>query len=92
MPANRLPKSEKAKPTERVAGILGVGLDGDDGQHRITRTPEMVVVGGSADTHERMQDTAIYFSEALEKRGKTLATATVPEVADLLAKARDRAG
>lgn len=91
MPAKRLPKTKTAKPQARVAGILGVGLDGDDGQHRITRSPEMVIVGGSAETHERMQDTAIYFSEALEKHGTNLQSADPKRVVELLHEARERA-
>lgn len=76
----------------RVAGILGLGLDTDDGQKRVTRTEEMVILGGSRDTHERMQETAIRFSEGLEKRGKTLSDASVREVIDLLREARERTG
>lgn len=91
MPAKRLPKEKAKKPPARVAGILGVGLDGEDGQHRITRSPEMVIIGGSAETHERMQDTAIYFSEALEKHGTTLQKADPQRVIELLHEARERA-
>ena len=83
------------RPTQtdrvRVLGLLGVGLDGTDGHRRITRTDEFLLVGGSAETHERMQETAIRFGEALERRGKTLADAEVAEVIDLLAEARDAA-
>ncbi len=85
------------KPTRRkkgqeptVGGILGVGLDGADGHRRITRTEEMVLVGGSQETHERMQETAIRFGEALEKRGKKLPEASVPEVIDLLREAIEK--
>ena len=73
----------------RVLGLLGVGLDGTDGHRRVTRTDDFVLVGGSAETHERMQETAIRFEEALERRGKTLAEADVAEVIDLLAEARE---
>ena len=55
--ANNSPKKRKRKT--RVGGILGIGLDNEDGQKRITRTEEMVLVGGSHETHERMQETAI---------------------------------
>ena len=68
----------------RIDGILGVGLDGEDGVRRITRTDEMVLAGGSAETHSRMQETAIRFSEALEKRGKRLAEVAPDEAIDLL--------
>jgi hypothetical protein len=83
-----MPKKPKVKAS--VTGVLGVGLDGD-GHTRLTRTEEMVLVGGSAETHERMQETAIRFAEGLEKRGKTLAEADVREVAELLHEARERA-
>jgi hypothetical protein len=65
-------KRARRKNDPTVAGVLGVGLDGTDGHTRITRTEEMVLVGGSMETHERMQDVAIRFGEALERRGKKL--------------------
>ena len=57
---------------------------------RVTRTEEMVLVGGSAETHERMQETAIRFGEELEKRGKTLPETTVREAIDMLREAIER--
>jgi len=88
--AKKKPAKANTKPT--VAGILGVGLDAEDGQKRVTRTEEMVLVGGSADTHERMQETAIKFGEELEKRGKKLPEASVREVMDLLREAVEKTG
>ena len=75
----------------QVRGILGVGFDGTDGQKRVTRTEEMVLVGGSQETHERMQETAVRFAEGLEKRGKKLPEASVGEVLDLLREAHEKA-
>jgi hypothetical protein len=85
-------KSSRTKSRPVVAGILGVGLDSADGQTRITRTDEMILVGGSRETHERMQETAIRFGEGLEKRGKFLPEASVREVIDLLREAHEQAG
>jgi hypothetical protein len=85
-------KSARKGRSPVVHGILGVGLDAADGQTRITRTEEMVLVGGSRETHDRMQETAIRFAEGLEKRGKTLPEASVREVLDLLRSAREKAG
>ena len=82
--------SKRAKKEQFVDGVLGIGLDSTDGHHRITRTEEMVLVGGSPETHEQMQDTAIRFSEALEKRGKTLRETSVQEAIELLHEARER--
>jgi hypothetical protein len=50
----------------------------------------MLLVGGSRETHEQMQETAIRFGEALEKQGKTLPEVSVPEVIELLRAAHDR--
>jgi hypothetical protein len=81
-------KKRKKKETELV-GFLGVGLDNEDGHKRLTRTEHFYLVGGSAETHERMQDTAISFDEALKKKGKPLQEASLQEVLELLARAMD---
>ena len=85
-------KKSKKKPEPTVGGILGVGLDAEDGHKRVTQTDEMVLVGGSEATHERMQETAIRFGEELEKRGKALPETTVREAMDLLREALERTG
>lgn len=81
--------SQRKSSKPQVKGIVGVGLD-SDGHKRVTKTEEMVLVGGSKDTHEQMQETAIRFSESLEKRGKKLPEASVQEVVDLLREAHER--
>jgi hypothetical protein len=73
----------------RIAGFLGVGLDGQDGHRRLTRSDNFLLVGGSAETHEQMQDTAIRFGEELKKRGKTLEEASAEEALDLLRRSLD---
>jgi hypothetical protein len=75
-------KSRRAEP--KVAGFLGVGLDNQDGHRRVTETENFVLVGGSAETLERMQETAIRFGEALDQRGKRLQDVSAPEALDLL--------
>jgi len=80
------------KSAPKVSGILGVGLDATDGHKRVTRTDEMTIVGGSAETHEKMQETAIRFGEELEKRGKTLPETTVREAVELLREAIEKTG
>jgi hypothetical protein len=78
------------KDDGRIVGFLGVGLDNQDGHQRITRSEHFLLLGGSAETHERMQDTAIRFGEALQKRGKTLAETSAPEALDLLRESLER--
>jgi hypothetical protein len=68
----------------QILGFLGVGLDNQDGEKRITRSEHFLLVGGSADTHERMQDTAIRFGEKLKDRGKPLSATAAEEAIDLL--------
>ena len=52
--------------------LLGLGFDGSDGHVRITKGPDFRLLGGSAPTHERMQETCMRFSEMLRRRGKTI--------------------
>jgi hypothetical protein len=82
-PNNREPKQRQ------VVGFLGVGRDGRDGDQRLTRSEYFLLVGGSAETHERMQDTAIKFTEALHRRGKKLREAAAEEVLDLFRQAQE---
>src|SRR5262245_25299220 len=83
-------KKQKKGETAELVGFIGVGLDNQDEHQRITRADNFVLVGGSADTHERMQDTAIFFNEELEKRGKRLNQTEPQEAIDLLREAMDR--
>ncbi|HEV3263506.1 MAG TPA: hypothetical protein VG013_42110 [Gemmataceae bacterium] len=69
---------------KQVLGFLGVGLDNKDGEKRITRSEHFILVGGSEETHERMQDTAIRFGEKLKDRGKALHETSADEAIDLL--------
>ena len=74
----------KAKPRAmRVEGLLGIGFDGSDGHTRITKGQDFFLVGGSSETHEKMQDFTIHLTERLKKRGKRIKDATVKELRDL---------
>ena len=87
-----MPGKKKTSKTKdpQVQGIVGVGLDTSDDQKRITKSEEMLLVGGSAETHERMQETAIRFSESLEKVGKKLPEVSVRQAMDLLREAIEK--
>jgi hypothetical protein len=67
----------------RVLGFLGVGLDNKDGHQRVTRSEHFLLLGGSEATHERMQDTAIKFANALQRRGKELQETPLAEVIEI---------
>lgn len=74
----------------QLAGLLGVGFDADDGHKRITKGEEFLLVGGSAETHERLQDVAIHVTESLKNKGKSLRDAEIAEVVDLMYDAMER--
>jgi hypothetical protein len=75
--------SKRERGKKQVVGFLGVGFDNQDGHHRLTRTDNFLLVGGSEETHESLQETAIKFNEALDRRGKPLHEATVEEIIEL---------
>jgi hypothetical protein len=75
-----------------VVGLVGVGLDNQDGHHRVTRGESFLLVGGSAATHERMIDEVVQVHEVLEKRGERLQSVSVDDLARLLHEAYRRAG
>jgi len=78
-------ESKKAKS----AAMLGVGLDNEDGQTRLTRGKNFVLVGGSQDTHSVMQETAIKINEHLDQRGKRLEDVSVKELRDICHQVSD---
>ena len=67
------------RPRKQTA-LLGLGLDGDDGDTRLTRGEEFVLFGGSEETHARMQETTIKVTEKLDRRGKRLSDVSVGEL------------
>ena len=77
-----------ARKGTRKALLLGLGFDGKDGHVRLTKGPNFRLVGGSQETHERMQEKAIRFNEELDKRGKRLEDLSPPEILDVADKAK----
>jgi hypothetical protein len=68
----------------QVIGLVGLGLDSKDGHQRLTRAQDIVLLGGSQETHEAMQDLVIKFDASLRQRGMRLRDATLQEVIELL--------
>lgn len=83
-------KRNEKEAKEQLVGFLGVGLDNNDEHKRVTRSENFLLVGGSAETHERMQDVAIRFDESLQRKGKRLQETAAEEVLDMLRDALDR--
>ena len=75
---------------QQEAWLLGIGLDGDDGHQRVTRGKNLVLWGGSAETHERMQDHVIRVQEELDRRGKQVNDCSTEELQELIREASER--
>jgi hypothetical protein len=85
--------AKTAKPAAKAAGptgLLGVGLDNSDGHKRVTTGEQFVLVGGSAETHERMTETTVKTFEELKRRDKRLETVDPRELAEILHKSTPR--
>jgi len=67
-----------------IRGLLGVGLDNDDGHTRITRGPNFYLIGGSQPTHERMQEVAVKFNEKVTERDKRLQDINARELKEIV--------
>ncbi len=83
------PTTKPAKAPGK-AGLLGVGLDNEDGHKRITRGDQFVLVGGSAETHERMTETTLKTFEELKRRGRSLERVDPRELAEIVHKSTPR--
>jgi hypothetical protein len=81
--------TDRKRSDKQVLGFVGVGLDNQDEHKRVTHSEYFLLVGGSEETHDRMQDTAIRFTEELNRRGKKLRDTSADEAVDLLHKAID---
>lgn len=89
-PGRGLALSTKNKRKQKeLIGFVGIGLDAKDEHKRLTRTENFVLLGGSVETHERMQSTAAKFNEKLENKGKKLPETPVEEVLELFRKSME---
>ena len=84
---------DPSKPTRRkrqpkIAGLVGLGLDNEDGHKRITTGEKFVLVGGSKETHEHMTETVVKTFEELKRRDKQLESVDPRELAEILDKSR----
>ncbi|MGH7996676.1 MAG: hypothetical protein ACREFX_10030 [Opitutaceae bacterium] len=83
-------KQPRPRRRRKVAGLLGLGLDNDDGHKRITTGDKFAIVGGSAETHEKMTETVVKTFEELKNRGKALDKVEPAELAEIMHKATPR--
>ena len=83
-------KPTRKKRQPKVSGIIGVGLDNEDGHKRITTGEKFILVGGSEVTHERMTETIVKTFEELKRRDKQLENVDPSELGEIIHKAQPR--
>ena len=76
------------KPNEKgkKSGLLGLGLDNEDGHKRVTQSDRFAILGGSEETHSRMTETLIKTFETLDREGKELSQLEKDELSELIDK------
>jgi hypothetical protein len=83
-------KRTRKKRQPKVGGIIGVGLDNEDGHKRITTGEKFILVGGSETTHERMTETIVKTFEELKRRDKQLENVDPNELGEIIHKSQPR--
>jgi hypothetical protein len=83
---------KESKEPKKSAALLGLGLDKDDDQTRVTKGKNFLLWGGSKDTHAVMQETAIKINEHLDRRGKCLEDVSPKELRDICSEVNDSVG
>lgn len=74
------------KDPKVMAHLFGLGLDCTDGHKRITQAEKFSILGGSENTHDKMTETLFKTFEDLSIKGKTLESASMEEITDLIQK------
>ena len=78
--------NKKKKKNSPPAALFGLGLDNQDGHKRITTGEKFAILGGSAETHEKMTETVVKTFEELKQRGKELEQVEPTELAEIIHK------
>jgi hypothetical protein len=71
------------RPRRLRAALIGFGFDSGDDQQRLTRGGQTLIVGGSAETHAELLETALRMEEELDRRGLGLGDLDPSELAEL---------
>jgi hypothetical protein len=77
-----------AERSKKQGALVGLAFDAEDGHKRLTRGKNFVLAGGSQETHELLQETAIKVNEHLDRRGREMADLTLNELRDICESVR----
>ncbi len=83
-------KPLKPRRRPRKAALLGLGLDNDDGHKRLTTGEQFAIIGGSAETHDRMTETVVKTFEELKQIGKPLEDVEPKQLSDIIHRSTPR--
>jgi len=72
-----------ARPRRIRAALIGLGLDSHDDHHRLTRSDQSLVFGGSAETHAQLQEIVLLMEMELDRQGQRLGDLNPLELAEL---------
>ena len=72
-----------AQPRRIRATLIGLGLDSMDEHHRLTRSDQSLVFGGSAETHAELRETVLRMELELDRQGQRLGDLSPLELAEL---------
>ena len=72
-----------ARPRRIRAALIGLGLDSRDDHHRLTRSDQSLVLGGSAETHDELRETVLRMELELDRQGQRLGDLDPMELAEL---------
>jgi len=86
-PPERHPRQDDEEKS--TSFLLGVGLDSQEGERRVTYGDGFHLEGGSKETHGQMQEVVIHLQEQLKRRGRTIPEAEAEELRDLILEVRD---
>jgi hypothetical protein len=78
-----LMQQSNPRPRRLRAAFIGFGLDDSDDQQRLTQGDQSLIVGGSAETHAELQQTALRMELELERLGQGLGDLDPVELAEL---------
>jgi hypothetical protein len=65
-------RNENREREETSTFLLGIGLDRDKGEFRVTRGQDFQILGGSERTHRRMQEKIMHLEEELARDGRSI--------------------
>lgn len=79
--ATRIMSKRRSRKSE--ATLVAVGLDSRDGHVRITQGENFSAYFGSEETHDRMQEFCMKFTEKIERKGLQLGSLSRREFKDI---------